>query len=84
MDSAVNTGKSIVKSVKYIRSINVTTRIVVVAGVVQTDFISTSRLRRLLVENANLSIIALRLSENVFTDCDATDTDRLYNTTNLD
>lgn len=85
VDSVVNTGQSIVEFVEYVRRVNTAIRIVVVAGVVQTGSISKGRLSRLLVEDENISIVTLRLSENKFTGRGGTDTGhRLFNTTDLD
>lgn len=86
VDSVVNTGKSILEFVEYIRKLNTTARIVVVSGVVQTDAVSpTGPLRRLLADDMNISVVTLRLSDNKFTGRGTTDTGhRLFNTTHLD
>ncbi|PGG96047.1 hypothetical protein GX51_08008 [Blastomyces parvus] len=86
VDSVVNTGRSILEFVEYIRELNTTTRIVVVSGAVQAEAVSvTGPLRRLLANDVNISIVTLRLSDNKFTSRGTTDTGhRLFNTTHLD
>ncbi|OJD21179.1 hypothetical protein ACJ73_07481 [Blastomyces percursus] len=86
VDSVVNTGRSILEFVDYIRKLNTTTCIVVVSGVVQAEAMSvTGPLRRVLANDTNISIVTLRLSENKFTGHGTTDTGhRLFNSTHLD
>ena len=80
VDSVVNTGKTIVESVQHIRDLHATIRIVVVAGVVQAQFASSDSLGHY----ANLSMVALRISETKFTGSGTTDTgNHLFNTTHL-
>ena len=84
VDSVVNTGKTIVEFVQHVRKLHATIRIVVVAGVVQTQCVSEGSLNQTLARYANLRLIALRLSETKFTGSGATDTgNRLFNTTHL-
>ena len=81
VDSVVNTGKSILDFVKHVRSLHATIQIVIVAGVVQDKFPSSG----LLDGYANLSMVALRLSDTQFKGQGTTDTgNRLFNTTHLD
>ena len=84
VDSVVNTGKTIVESVRQIRKLHATIRIVIVAGVVQAQCVSGGSLNQALARHANLHLIALRLSETKFTGSGITDTgNRLFNTTHL-
>ncbi|KAK2755115.1 hypothetical protein FQN54_006644 [Arachnomyces sp. PD_36] len=84
VDSVVNSGKTIIDFVEYIRKHDATIRIVVVASVVQAECVSDNRLARVLPEYAKLSIVALRISDNKFTGSGGTDTgNRLFNTTHL-
>ncbi|KFY67435.1 hypothetical protein V496_01626 [Pseudogymnoascus sp. VKM F-4515 (FW-2607)] len=82
VDSVVNTGKTVVQFVQYIRSVHPTIHIVVVTGVAQAQSISI--LNKTLPSETRLSLVALRLSENKFTGSGTTDTgNRLFNTTHL-
>jgi len=84
VDSVVNSGKTVVQFVQHVRNLHATIRIVVLAGVVQAQFVSGSSLTEALAHHANLSIVALRLSDNNFTGRGTTDTgNRLFNTTHL-
>ena len=85
VDSVVNTGKTIVDFVQHIRNLHATIRIAVVAGVVQDQCVDAgSDLKQALARYANLSVIALRLSETKFVGTGTTDTgNRLFNTTHL-
>ncbi|KAK6592003.1 uracil phosphoribosyltransferase [Botrytis cinerea] len=81
VDSVVNSGKTIVEFVEHIRKLHATIRIVVVAGVVQSQAIHGSSAAKTLARSGNFSIVALRLSENKFTGKGTTDTgNRLFNT----
>ncbi|OKL62234.1 hypothetical protein UA08_02343 [Talaromyces atroroseus] len=85
VDSVVNSGKSILDFVQYIRTLHATVRIVVIAGVIQSEAVTLSEISQQLCRFLHLSFIALRLSENKFTGKGGTDTgNRLFNTTNLD
>ncbi|KAF2433054.1 hypothetical protein EJ08DRAFT_709196 [Tothia fuscella] len=85
VDSVVNSGKSVVEFVEHARHMNRTARIVILAGVVQKEAIEKGELSALLKEDPNLSLVALRFSENKFTGKGTTDTGhRLFNTTYLD
>ena len=80
VDSVVNSGKTVLQAVQHVRSHQTDIRIVVVAGVIQSQFVSSTELNR----HTNLSLIALRLSNNKFTGSGTTDTgNRLFNTTHL-
>ncbi|OQE13263.1 hypothetical protein PENFLA_c051G10458 [Penicillium flavigenum] len=84
VDSVVNTGKSILQFVQHIRSLNATIRIVVVAGVIHSQAVSTSRIARALSRFDGLSFVALRLSDNQFTGRGTTDAgNRLFNTVHM-
>jgi uracil phosphoribosyltransferase/phosphoserine phosphatase len=85
VDSLVNSGKSVVEFVDHIRKLHATIRIVVVAGVVQTQSVGTGSIAEILSSDKNFSLVALRLSKNKFTGKGNTDTgNRLFNTTQLD
>ncbi|OCL13444.1 hypothetical protein AOQ84DRAFT_372188 [Glonium stellatum] len=84
VDSVVNSGKTVLQFVQHIRKLDATIRIVVVAGVVQAQSISVGGLAQALSTRTNLSLVALRVSDNKFTGRGATDTgNRLFNTTHL-
>jgi uracil phosphoribosyltransferase/adenylate kinase/phosphoserine phosphatase len=83
VDSVVNSGKTIVRFAQHIRNLNASVRIVVIAGVVQAQAVS-SLSQALVGHTDNFSLIALRLSDNKFTGKGTTDTgNRLFNTTHL-
>ncbi|KAJ5189988.1 hypothetical protein N7472_009002 [Penicillium cf. griseofulvum] len=84
VDSVVNSGKSALEFIHHIRSLDATIRIVVVAGVIHSQFVSTSRIARTLGRFSGLSFVALRLSDNQFTGRGITDTgNRLFNTVHM-
>lgn len=84
VDSVINSGQSILKFVRHIRSLHATISIVVVTGVVQAQCISGSSFSQALACYPRISIVALRLSENKFTGRGTTDTgNRLFNTVHL-
>lgn len=86
VDSVVNTGKTVVQFVRKIRNLHATIHIVVVAGVVQAQANSKTggTLGQSLTGHPNVSLVALRVSENKFTGTGTTDTgNRLFNTTHL-
>ncbi len=84
VDSVVNSGKTVVDFVQHVRSLYASVRIVVVAGVVQAQSVSSGGLAQALDQDANLHLVALRLSDNKFTGKGTTDTgNRLFNTTHL-
>ena len=84
VDSVVNSGKTVVRFVQHVRNLHATIRIVVVAGVTQAQSVSEGSLAQALGRHANLSLVALRLSDNKFTGRGVTDTgNRLFNTTHI-
>jgi uracil phosphoribosyltransferase/adenylate kinase len=84
VDSVVNSGKSILEFVRYIRKVHATVRIIVIAGVIQSKAVMSSAISQELCKFRCLSFVALRLSENQFTGRGGTDTgNRLFNTTDL-
>ncbi|OJD26205.1 hypothetical protein ACJ73_02423 [Blastomyces percursus] len=84
VDSVVNSGGTVMQFVEHIRKLHATIRIVVVAGVVQAEFISRGSPATALACYPNLNIVALRLSNNKFTGRGSTDTgNRLFNTIHI-
>jgi uracil phosphoribosyltransferase len=85
VDAVINEGATVTKFVKHIRRLNATTRIVVVAGVIQAQSVrEDGSLRTLARKHGKMNIIALRLSENKYTGSGTTDTgNRLFNSTYL-
>ena len=84
VDSVVNSGKTVVQFVQHVRNLHATIRIVVVAGVAQAQSVSGGSFAQALAHHSNLSLVALRLSDNKFTGRGTTDTgNRLFNTTHL-
>ncbi|KAI4255969.1 MAG: hypothetical protein L6R42_006475 [Xanthoria sp. 1 TBL-2021] len=88
VDSVINTGKSIVNFIQYVRNeLHATIHIVVVAGVVQAKCVTGAdggTLVQQLASFARVHIVALRLSETAFVGSRQTDTgNRLFNTTHL-
>lgn len=60
-------------------------RVIVVTGVVQANAVKIGDLAEMLAKDNNLSIVALRKSENSYTGRKGTDTGhRIFNTTNLE
>ncbi|KAK4905606.1 hypothetical protein LTR49_025117 [Elasticomyces elasticus] len=85
VDAVINTGQSIIEFVEHVRKLKPRIRIVVVAGVVQADTVKPGGTIRKLSLERDLSVVALRLSENSYKGHKATDTgDRLFNTTEVD
>lgn len=86
VDAVVNSGKTIREFVQAIRDLDAEIRIVVVAGVVQSQCVSrdSNGTSSTLAGYGNISLVALRLSDTKFTGSGATDTgNRLFNTTHL-
>lgn len=84
VDSVVNNGKTVVEFVQHIRTLHLTVRILVIAGVVQADSLTKGALTQILSVDFNVGLIALRLSDNKYTGKGTTDTgNRLFNTTHL-
>ncbi|TKX19395.1 uracil phosphoribosyltransferase-like protein [Elsinoe australis] len=85
VDSVINTGGSIVDFVRHIRKLHATLRIVVGAGVVQSDAVKPGGMLHPLQDRVGVHIVALRASENKFKGRGTVDTgNRLFNTTKLD
>jgi uracil phosphoribosyltransferase/adenylate kinase/phosphoserine phosphatase len=84
VDSVIDSGKTAVQFVQHIRGLHATIRIVIVAGVVHAQSVHGGSLGQALARDTNLSLAALRLSDNTFTGRGITDTgNRLFNTTHL-
>jgi len=84
VDSVVNSGKSVAEFIQHVRSLDTTVRIIVIAGVVQAQSLSEGVFSQALERDMNLSLVALRLSNNQFTGKGTTDTgNRLFNTTHV-
>jgi uracil phosphoribosyltransferase/phosphoserine phosphatase len=84
VDSVINSGKSVAEFIQHIRSLDATIRIIVIAGTVQAKSLSEGRFYQALERDANLTLVALRLSDNKFTGSGNTDTgNRLFNTTHI-
>ncbi|GES63612.1 hypothetical protein ATEIFO6365_0007029900 [Aspergillus terreus] len=84
VDSVVNNGKTVVSFVQHIRSLDANVRIVVAAGVVQAQAVSSYSAIQALARYGELSVVALRLSDNKYTGSGGTDTgNRLFNTVHL-
>lgn len=84
VDSVVNTGKSIVEFVEYVRQLHATIRIIIIAGVVQVECLHDQGLRYRFAKYSNIHFIALRHSDTKFVGSGTTDTgNRLFNTTRL-
>jgi len=82
VDSMVNSSKMVVQYVQHICNLHATIRIVVIADVVQTQFVSS--LTQALARYTKLSLVALCLSDNKFTGRGTTNTDNcLFNTMHL-
>lgn len=86
VDAVVNTRKSVVEYVQHLKQTRPDLRIVVLAGTVQKEAVSGQRTLTILLRGyKDVSLVALRLSENKFTGTRSTDTgNRLFNTTHLD
>ncbi|GBF65595.1 hypothetical protein TMEN_8312 [Trichophyton mentagrophytes] len=84
VDSVINSGKTVAEFLGHIQILHSTVRIVVVAGVVQAECISRRALTQKLRHGANVTVVALRVSQNKYTGRGSTDTgNRLFNTTCL-
>ncbi|KAG8416927.1 hypothetical protein J3459_013510 [Metarhizium acridum] len=77
-------GKTLIEFIERTRNLRKDIRIVVVAGVVQTDAVMQEHALAGAIEQHGVHIGALRLSENKFTGFKGTDTGhRLFNTTHM-
>ena len=84
VDSVINKGDSIVEFLKPLREELPNVRIVVVVGVIQAKAVETGEFAKVLRDDPNLYVVALRLSDNSYKGKGKTDTgDRLFNTTYL-
>ena len=84
VDSVVNTGKSVIEFLQYLRSMHATIRIVIVAGVLQAQAMRDGKLAEEFKRHHNIKLLALRTSETSFVGSGTTDTgNRLFNTTHL-
>ncbi|EFR02793.1 hypothetical protein MGYG_09098 [Nannizzia gypsea CBS 118893] len=84
VDSVINSGKTVAEFLERIQKLHSTAGIVVVAGVVQAECISSQTLTHKLRHGAKVSVVALRISQNRYTGRGTTDTgNRLFNTTSL-
>ncbi|KAL8664485.1 MAG: hypothetical protein Q9202_003035 [Teloschistes flavicans] len=84
VDSVVNTGKTIVRFVEYIRKLSAAIRIIVVAGVAHDDTVNGDDFKRAF-RHFDFTLVALRLSPNSFNASGPNDTgNRLFNTTHLE
>ena len=84
VDSVINSGKSVAAFIEHIRSLDATLHIIVVAGTVQAKSLTEGRFCQALEHDKNLSLVALRVSDNKFTGSGSTDTgNRLFNTTHI-
>lgn len=95
VDAVINTGASILEFVKYIRFVDPRVKIVIVAGIVQEEFLgcqSGDELggaggggKGLLERYLNVYLVGLRMSATKFKGAGKTDTGaRLFNTTTLE
>lgn len=81
VDSVINSGHSTLKYLKHIRKLHATIRIILVAGVIQREAITST----MFDGQVNIKLVALRLSDNKYTGSGKTDTGaRLFNTTEID
>lgn len=83
VDSVVNVGTTVKKFVEYIHDLQANIHIVIVAGVIQADFLG-DKLAIIHAIHNNLSVVALRTSDTSFVGNGTTDTgNRLFNTTHM-
>lgn len=87
VDAVVNNGDTAVRFIEHIRHLAPAVRVVIVAGVVQSQCTSAATQNRFALLNkgdADLTLVALRASHNKFKGVGTTDTgNRLFNTTHL-
>ena len=85
VDSIINNGNTVIKFVQRIRKMHTTIRIVIVVGVAQGRIIAPGgTLSQALAGYGNISLVALRTSDNKFTGQGTTDIgNRLFNTMHL-
>lgn len=87
VDGVVNGGTTMIKFIKHIRGVAPEAGVVVVAGVVQDRCVGRkggNKFSRLLRDDEKLSVVALRISDNMYRGQGTVDTgNRLFNTTHL-
>ncbi|KAJ6784543.1 hypothetical protein PWT90_06761 [Aphanocladium album] len=85
VDSVVNSGKSMMEFLRHVfRLKKDLANIVVLAGVVQEEAVASGHALREMMEQHQITIVALRVSSNKFTGSKNSDTgNRLFNTTHL-
>ncbi|KAK5263509.1 hypothetical protein LTR96_011093 [Exophiala xenobiotica] len=84
VDSVVNSGQTMVDFLQRVHHLEVSVRIVMVAGVAQRQSIGKLEKCQAALQHQNVCLIALRTSDNQFTGHGGTDTgNRLFNTTKL-
>ncbi|KAF2719595.1 hypothetical protein K431DRAFT_330925 [Polychaeton citri CBS 116435] len=82
--SMINSGKTIIQFIQRIHHLCHTVRVVVVAGVIQAKFLACRGPLHSLDQSIELGVVALRLSDNMYTGTGTTDTgNRLFNTTHM-
>ncbi|KAL4742378.1 uracil phosphoribosyltransferase-domain-containing protein [Aspergillus similis] len=85
VDAVINSGESMAQFVQHIQEMDGTVRIIIVAGVIQDQAVRGCSRLRAVARSTELTVVALRLSENKYTGKGTTDTgNRLFNTTHLD
>lgn len=83
VDSVVNSGTSVQAFVTHVHGLQASIHIVIVAGVIQAEFIA-GKVRDIHDLHNNLSVVGLRTSDTKFTGQGTNDTgNRLYNTTHM-
>lgn len=85
VDFVINTGQSVVEIITRVHELNKDARIIVLAGVIQADAITSEGKLHRLGKSIDFTVIGLRTSTTKFVGARATDTgNRLFNTTHLD
>ncbi|PYH86318.1 hypothetical protein BO82DRAFT_388938 [Aspergillus uvarum CBS 121591] len=83
-DWVIDSGKTVAEFVRHIRKLTPDLRIIVVAGVVQSRSIAKLSPLQALMRHGDLTVIALRKSDNQYKGTGETDTgNRLFNTMHL-
>lgn len=84
VDSVINTGATMIDFVEHIRTLGPAIRIVIVANVIQNEFIDEERLLKVPKNLGALCLVALRLSTTKYKGTKEYDTgNRLFNTKHL-
>ncbi|KAL5041694.1 hypothetical protein BDW71DRAFT_211893 [Aspergillus fruticulosus] len=85
VDSVIDSGESMVQFVQRIRELDGIVRIFIVVGVIQEQAVRGCSPILAVARSTELTVVALRLSDNKYSGKGATDTgNRLFNTTYLD